>query len=107
MPVRLCLESRCGSEATWRGRCPIHRTERNRETRSKNTSVYNSKRWKILRRHKLNACPICERCHKQLATDVHHKQAIQAGGNPWLLSNLEALCHPCHSMETRREQATR
>lgn len=104
MPTRLCLEPRCSEPPAYRGRCLTHRTQRNRETRSRNAKVYGTKRWRLLRRKKLKATPICERCDHVLATDVHHRQAIQDGGDPWSMTNLEALCHSCHSQVTRREQ---
>lgn len=103
--IRACLEPRCPHPAAYRGRCKSHTTQRNRETVSANRRVYNSKRWQLLRRHKLFNTPLCERCG-HIATDVHHRHAIQAGGDPWSMSNLEALCHSCHSSETRREQVT-
>jgi 5-methylcytosine-specific restriction protein A len=106
LPKRLCLESKCPLPTHYRGRCQRHQKERNRETRSQNAKVYNTKRWKLLRRHKLQLNPICERCDMTLANEVHHVIAIQAGGDPWNLSNLEALCRVCHSKETRREQLT-
>lgn len=103
MPTRLCAEPTCPTPATYRGRCPTHAKQRNRETRSRNTKIYNSKRWQITRRRKLSLTPLCERCG-DIATDVHHREDIQQGGSPWAISNLEALCHPCHSQETRRRQ---
>lgn len=103
MPSTLCLEPRCPNPATYRGRCQRHQRERNRET-SPNKTLYNTKRWKILRRTKLSKSPICERCDKRLATEVHHRLAIRVGGEPWAMSNLESLCKPCHSHETRQEQ---
>lgn len=64
-------------------------------------TVYNSKRWKYLRRHKLHFDPLCEQCGV-IATDVHHKHGVVA--DPWALDGLEALCHSCHSKVTRAEQ---
>jgi 5-methylcytosine-specific restriction protein A len=104
MPIRLCLERRCLEPAVYRGRCLTHRTEWNRDTRSKNKQVYNSKRWRILRRKKLGLNPICEHCDNTLADHVHHIRDIQQGGDPWTMANLEALCHSCHSIETRARQ---
>lgn len=104
---RLCIGSperpRCANDATYRGRCRECNRRRNRET-SPNQALYNRKKWKLTRRRYLYKQPLCERC-QALATDVHHKQALQDGGNPWSMDNLEALCHACHSAETRREQA--
>jgi 5-methylcytosine-specific restriction endonuclease McrA len=103
MPTRLCLEPSCPNPVAYRGRCQRHARQRNRETRSTNSKIYNSKRWVMTRRHKLSLTPLCERCD-DIATDVHHRNDIQAGGDIWNLDNLEALCHRCHSQETRRRQ---
>jgi hypothetical protein len=105
VPKRLCVEARCSGEVVYRGRCATHAKQRNREMTSQNKQVYNSKRWKILRRHKLFLTPLCEweGCD-EIAQDVHHRHAIQDGGAPWEMANLEALCHPHHSCLTRREQ---
>ena len=107
MPVRLCSTPRCPEVATCRGRCAGHARERNAETRSQNKHIYNKKRWILLRRRKLFLSPLCEweGCD-EIATDVHHVQALQAGGLPYSLSNLQALCHSHHSRITRQEQAT-
>lgn len=105
MPIRLCLEPRCPQQAVYRGRCGAHATTRNRQTRSRNTHVYNSRRWKLLRRAYLFDHPLCETEGCDLvATDVHHRHAIQDGGPAWEYGNLEALCHAHHSQITRREQ---
>lgn len=105
MPTQVCLEPSCANPAAYRGRCPAHTTDRNRQTRSRNAPLYNTKRWQITRRHKLSLDPLCEQCG-HIATDVHHRQAVQAGGAVWAMENLEALCHACHSRQTRREQTT-
>ena len=57
----------------------------------------------MTRRRKLADTPLCERCG-QIATDVHHRHDLAQGGNPWALDGLEALCHACHSRETRARQ---
>jgi 5-methylcytosine-specific restriction protein A len=111
MPLRVCLEPGCPALSSYRGRCTTHASQRSKETRSQNKPLYNSKRWKLTRQRKLNEMPLCESPPEdhdppgdRIATDVHHKQAVQHGGTPWAMDNLEALCHPCHSRKTRREQ---
>jgi 5-methylcytosine-specific restriction endonuclease McrA len=103
MPLRICANPTCPEPAIYRGRCPSHTTQRNRETRSPNKTVYNTKRWDLTRRHVLTQHPLCEQCGA-IATQVHHREDIQAGGNPWALDNLEALCGPCHSRISRQRQ---
>jgi 5-methylcytosine-specific restriction endonuclease McrA len=105
MPIRLCLEPECSEVAAYRGRCPDHGRTNNRATHH-NQHVYNSQRWKYLRRSVLQEQPICQSCDDALATDVDHITAIAAGGNPWARGNLQGLCKQCHSKKTRMEQAT-
>lgn len=59
------------------------------------------RRWRAAARAYLAEHPICERCTKALATDVHHKHKRRDGGSDEA-HNLEALCHSCHSRETAR-----
>lgn len=102
MPVRLCAEPSCPHPAKYRGRCTTHAQAANRATH-RNRSIYNSKRWQILRRWFLFDNPLCHECGR-IATDVHHKHALAAGGAPYDPYNLETLCHQCHSRKTRQEQ---
>lgn len=101
MPTRLCSESRCPEPASYRGRCPTHAKQRNTDTH-RNRSIYNSKRWAITRNRVLFEQPLCG-CGA-IATDVHHVIDLEDGGDPWSRSNLEALCHGCHSRLTRQHQ---
>ncbi len=63
-----------------------------------------------MRRMVLAAHPLCELCEKNglvvIATDVHHIVAKRDGGRDEE-SNLQALCHSCHSKETNREMRER
>ena len=59
--------------------------------------VYNTRRWRNLRAWILSRNRVC-RCGR-LTTMVHHIDPIRDGGDPWELSNLEALCHACHRRE--------
>jgi 5-methylcytosine-specific restriction endonuclease McrA len=47
----------------------------------------------------------CPKCGKLMTgkVDVHHKTARSRGGLD-MLENLQAMCHGCHSRETRRER---
>jgi 5-methylcytosine-specific restriction protein A len=97
MPSQPCLEAGCPNLASYRGRCAEHagsHANRNRAGRK----IYSTRRWAILRRRKLRLNPICERCDKRLATDVHHRAGVE--NDPWSLAGLEALCRSCHSSET-------
>ncbi len=64
---------------------------------------YNTAAWKRLRNAKLHAQPWCEYClpnKTTIATQVDHRQAIRAGGNPWDWDNLASTCASCHSRKT-------
>ncbi len=102
MPVRLCSEPRCPNVQTYRGRCPDHARRRNQDTH-RNRHIYNSKRWRILRRRVLYDQPICQHCDQELATDVDHIRPIGRRGDPWAIANLQALCRRCHGRKTKAE----
>lgn len=109
-PVRLCLEPRCPDLATYRGRCQRHARSKDRSTNRKGRRIYNTKRWAIIRRAVLNAEPFCRMCAERgvetLATEVDHIVPLANGGDPYSLANLQPLDHHCHSVKTRKEQAT-
>lgn len=104
MPTRLCLEPRCASPATYRGRCQRHSREREAATH-RNKQLYSSRKWQNTRLLQLHLHPLCE-CG-QIATDVDHIVPVERGGERWEFTNLQSMCHSCHSVKTRREQATR
>lgn len=64
-------------------------------------------RWLRLRRDKLTAQPLCERCEEEgrlaPATEVHHVLPVESALTAWEKQrlmfdphNLKALCHDCH-----------
>lgn len=104
MPIRLCSHPGCPDQVIYRGRCAKHTTQVNRDTH-RNRRIYNSKRWQMTRRKVLNKSPLCP-CG-ELATDADHILAIEDGGDPWALTNLQALCASCHATKTNREVRSR
>ena len=38
----------------------------------------------------------CTRCGHPGGLEVHHLQSLDAGGAPFALGNLQALCRDCH-----------
>lgn len=117
MATRLCAEPRCPNPATGRGRCDAHRktNERHRsrvrrEDARERNRFYARKRWAVTRNHKLFLAPLCELQHpgcEGIASEVHHRIAMEDGGAEYTLDNLVSACKPCHSRETRREQLQR
>lgn len=80
---------------------PCDRTEGRREAKR----FYASERWRRLRALFLRENPLCAACERNgrttAARHVHHKRKRQ--DHPDLAldwDNLEALCQPCHSIET-------
>lgn len=62
------------------------------------------RRWKAVRRRKLERTPVCERegCDAR-ATDVHHVDELGLDGpKAYAITNTQALCHSCHSKQTAR-----
>lgn len=82
----------------------IHSKDHDRSIDRAGRATYQTKRWRVLRRAKLDRNPICERCGDVLATEVHHITPIAQGGEQFSMANLAALCRPCHSKATRLEQ---
>lgn len=69
--------------------------------------LIHTNRWLRLRRDKLSAQPLCERCSEsgtvRAATEVHHVIPVEDGLTRaekerlmYDYSNLRALCHDCH-----------
>lgn len=60
--------------------------------------IYLSSRWRKLRERKLMIEPLCELCGGvTVATIVHHKREIKAGGDPFNIDNLQSICQECHN----------
>jgi len=66
---------------------------------------YTGTDWRKVRRIVLDASPICviEGC-TEAATHVDHIIPRTWGGADYALSNLQPLCHGCHSRKTRNEE---
>ena len=85
------------------------KSKRNNEgKRKERMKIYNSARWRELRRLKLSQDPLCEMCKRNgivtLATDVHHKQSFMDYHDTqtrnvlaFSMDNLMSLCDSCHS----------
>jgi 5-methylcytosine-specific restriction enzyme A len=68
---------------------------------------YNTTQWRKLRLLKLAHDPLCQACEDMgeltPANTVDHVVAISSGGAPFpMLSDLNSLCHSCHSAKTAR-----
>lgn len=110
-PLRPCRHPGCGALVT-DGYCDEHRP-REQGRRSEEAKswrwMYQTDGWtKDLRPNQLLAEPFCRECARRgdrvRATDVDH---ILDHKGDWAKftdrSNLESLCHSCHSRKTARE----
>jgi 5-methylcytosine-specific restriction endonuclease McrA len=70
--------------------------------------VYNTKKWRKLRRARLITNPLCENCGKELSEQVHHidpfmkYQGEERKQRGFDLHNLQALCDKCHRLLHRK-----
>jgi len=90
-------------------RCEKHRIQERREydrTRKDDPfhRLYASASWRKVRKIKLSINPLCERCQAngrtKAAEEVHHRNAVRDGGDPFDIAFLESLCKSCHSRES-------
>ena len=92
-----------------RGRCEEHHVaERSHYDPSKHR-LYGTAKWQRLRAMQLSREPWCAAClehsHYEAATDVDH--VIPHAGDVKLffnMSNLQSLCHACHTIKTNQER---
>jgi 5-methylcytosine-specific restriction endonuclease McrA len=55
------------------------------------------RKWQGIRATKLMTDPICERCSKVIANEVHHIEPVKKRPDLRLVwSNLMSVCHSCH-----------
>jgi hypothetical protein len=110
MPSFNCVHPTCNAILPAKGYCPKHQAaakapqadydKYQRDQWAKR--FYNSARWIKARNSKLARFPMCERCKKALAGQVHHKTPVQQvrRSAPHLLyagENLLSVCIPCHN----------
>lgn len=74
---------------------------------SERRAIYNSERWKRIRRIKYANSPLCERCYQEgrivPAEDIHHIVSFMSADNhsermrlAYDYDNLMSLCKKCH-----------
>jgi 5-methylcytosine-specific restriction protein A len=104
VPLQPCVEPGC-SALVVKGRCEEHARERQAELqhRTLGRGVYNTARWKRVRRRVLlRDAYTCRSCGRW-GNEVDHIVPIAEGGDPWAMSNLQTLCKGCHSRKTAKE----
>jgi 5-methylcytosine-specific restriction protein A len=101
--LRPCTYPGC-TELVRGGRCSKHClfVERDPERQR----LY-GRRWRRMRQAYLAEHPWCEECLSEgryvAATDVHHKERHEGDASKFYGSDLQALCHACHSRKTAEE----
>jgi 5-methylcytosine-specific restriction enzyme A len=118
--ARCCAEPGCNGVALAGRFCLLHtsnnyasrRDSRRGRENPETYAWYDLAAWRGkygLRLWKLRETPVCEKCEREAATDVHHKDGSwrEGGAGAWDKfmdrKNLEALCHRCHSEITAKE----
>src|SRR5687768_6538332 len=83
---------------------PRLKAEKKKALTPNRTLALNGAAWARLRRYVLSQQPLCAECERQgrirASLDVDHVDNDASNND---LSNLEALCHSCHSRKTRRD----
>jgi 5-methylcytosine-specific restriction enzyme A len=99
---RICPKAGCNELIHIRAKyCEKHQAEANKKRRSTawrppaSQRGYDS-RWRKIRTAVLSDCPVCQKCKRAKATEVHHIISLRAGGTH-NRDNLVALCKSCHS----------
>ena len=69
-----------------------------------NTELYNTARWRRLRKAKLELNPACELCGSQSNLQIHHKRPPRGDEVLFFnLDNLQTICINCHRKITSYE----
>lgn len=70
------------------------------QPRSAYHHLYNTARWKALRKQQLQSQPLCERCLERgkvrAATVAHHKEPHKGDEQLFFAGALASSCKPCH-----------
>lgn len=90
-----------------RGFCDIHRRAEISYHDPDSKRLYDSSRWKMIRRLQLSRQPWCEDCLEQgvytPATDVHHVEQHHGDPVKFFTGKLQSLDQVCHSRRTASE----
>lgn len=103
-PATICISPGCPRLAVADARCAEHATTHRAERRLTETPRLSfrqrgyGREWESTRARVLRLTPTCRVCGAP-ATVVDHIRPLRAGGTHDL-SNLQALCRPCHQRKT-------
>jgi 5-methylcytosine-specific restriction protein A len=111
-PPPMCSTPRCPNRATKGAKCSVHFVARRREVDQNRPSGGRrgyTKRWAAFRAEYLERHPRCvsDACsalpewQQPVATDIDHIDGCgRTGDRAYDETNLQALCHSCHSRKT-------
>jgi 5-methylcytosine-specific restriction protein A len=105
VPVRPrtpCTEPGCPALVERPGRCSRCARAADRELKARHSWRDYGRGWAKVRALVLAQEPACRVCGA-LSEEVDHIVPLRLGGHPRARSNLQALCHSCHSRKTARE----
>ena len=75
---------------------------------SRHHLTLNRRRWAVARRRVLDRDGWrCQSCGRAGRLEVDHVEALEDGGDPWALDNLQTLCRRCHIRKTAGENRAR
>ena len=110
MPVFPCKHPTCFNLLPRPGYCPNHadkapsryeETDKRYDQEKRDTAsraFYNSAAWHRVRKQVLVKNPICFRCKRAFATDVHHMLPLRERPDLALdITNLRGVCKRCHT----------
>ncbi len=108
-PMTICTYPGCNT-LVLAGRCERHPYPRQPDMRPNSSQRGYGAAWQQIRRAFLMANPYCQENRKcrppTKATEVDHDTPRRQGGtDDW--DNLRAMCKPCHSSKTAREDTPR
>lgn len=81
--------------------------ERTADERSIYKTVYNTKRWRLVRDLVRQRDALCKACHSQPTHTVDHIKPIRDGGDAWDMDNLQGLCKSCNAAKTGSQRKAR
>ncbi len=103
--LKPCTYPGC-SKLVKHGCCDMHRGEQVDRHNPEHQRLYDRK-WQKRRLAWLSTHPWCEECLRGgayvPATDVHHLHPHRGNREIFITSELESLCHECHSKLTLKE----
>lgn len=110
--LKVCARPDCPELVTGQGYlCVKHQRDRAKEVRFKSRDwnwVYNSRRWRALRKQVKQEQPWCDTAGcMELSAEVDHIVAMQDGGDLFDRSNVHGMCRRHHSEKTNEEVRAR